>query len=174
MTARVGGSARVPAVVILSGVLVVASGLWLLRDTADDAASRPAAHPTPTVSSTLSVAGPSPPSADAEAAKATARDFVVALFHDDVGRMRRLATPRYADRLAAPAASGGSAVEESSEQVRVVAVQTEGVRSDLALLQVLVEREARAGGGSEHSRLELVNVVVVRVGRGWRVDDASF
>ena len=112
--------------------------------------------------------------ADAAEAKETAGEFVLALFRDDIARMTQLATPGYADRLAEPAASGGRARQAPAGQLRVMAVQTEEFRGDVGLLQVLVERDVPALDRSAAQQVQLVNVVVLRVDGGWRVDDAAF
>jgi hypothetical protein len=55
-----------------------------------------------------------------------------------------------------------------------MAVQTEEFRGDVGLLQVLVERDVPALDRSAAQQVQLVNVVVLRVDGGWRVDDAAF
>lgn len=170
-----GSSGR--AVTVGAAAVVVGFGLFALRGQVGESASGPDQSPPPPARSTApdgKADSLSSPPADVAEAKQTAGEFALALFRDDVSRMTQLATSEYADRLAEPTASGVSADDGPAGQVRIAAVQTEEFRGDFGLLQVLVERDVPAFDGSTEQQLQIVNVVVLRIDRGWRVDDASF
>ncbi len=170
------GSSGLAAIAVATAV-VVGIGVQALQGSAGESRSGSAASHRAAVASSTSAgeaASVSSTPADAAEAKEVAGEFALALFGDDLDRMGRLATPEYAERLREPAASAGAANKVPAGQVRVVAVQTEEFLGDVGLLQVLVERDARALNGRTGKQVQLVNVVVLRGQDRWRVDDAAF